>query len=258
MKKNIFFILIFIFLFTFSCTFNLFEGDVEANYKALKDPAEKIEYARQILAGGDKEKIATIIDLLKADITAGVFNGESTLLTAANQIVGNLLIAQSGFNNLVSNVISQIISSSSSGSDPDSNIITSIVDSNGDGNLTPDDLDAIKDILEDLAEAADYINNAAQSQPENLDLQLQNIIANLAAAVTTVFNSSEADENTLQQLADYFNGTSQNPPQGYDNITTNVNNISSSVNNILNNAPQDSIYYNIAQTLQQIFANIIS
>lgn len=257
MKKNIVFILIFIFLFSFSCTVNLFEGTVESNYNAIKDPAQKIEYARQILAGGDKDKIAKIIELLKADINNNKFSGDN--LAAANQIVGNLLISQSGFNDVVSNVISQLVTSSS-GSSGTTNIVTSIVDPNGDGNITTEDLSSLQGMLETLAQAATYINNAAQAQPQNLDLQLQNVIANLAAAATNIidFNNPDNTQTTIEQLQQYFSGQTNTPPPNYNQIQTNVNNIVSSVNNLLQYSQQGSVYYEFAQTLNQIFSNVIS
>ncbi|MEJ5273235.1 MAG: hypothetical protein WH035_03825 [Spirochaetota bacterium] len=253
MKKSFILISIFLFIFAFSCTFNLFEGDVESNYKSIKTPSEKIEYARQILASGDKEKISQVLALIKADLdaTPSIFTGDD--LIAANQIVGNLLVSESGFNDVVADVISTMISSSESNTAPD--LATTIVDTNGDGTLDQGEIDSIIAMAESLAEAAYYIDAAAEDQPENLDLQIQNVIANLAAAVTNISNLSEQQ---LEELTNYINGTSSTQPTFWSEIEQNINNAADSVNNLLNNAPQDSFYYGIAQALQQLFAGVNS
>lgn len=251
MKKSFIFILIFLFIFSFSCTFNLFEGSVESNYKAIKIPAEKIEYARQILAGGDTEKISTITALLKADIEAGYFSGDD--LTAANQIVGNLLVSESGFNDIVANAISSMATA-----DPDNppNLIMLLVDTNNDGTIDGTDLDGFVDMMEGLAEAAGYLNTAAQADSKNLDLQFQNILANLAAGAMTIYDITR-EEAELQALTDYLNGTSPTPPDSYTSIETNINNIVASVDNMLANCEdQNSFYYSIASALQSMFAGI--
>lgn len=250
MKKNLVIVIIFIFLFTFSCTFNLFEGSVEQNYKSIKKPAEKIEYARQILASGNSEKISKIIKLLKDDIEANppVFEGD--LLISAKQLVGNLLISESGFNDFISNAISTMISSSENNETPD--LITALVDSNGDGNITEEDLNSLKDMLTNIAQAAEYINEAAQANHENLDLQLQNVIANLAAAVVTISN---LQPEQFDQLSNYLeNGGT--PPSFWNDIANYFTNAESSVNNILENSDQNSFYYSIASSLSSIFSNI--
>ncbi len=253
MKKSFIFILIFLFIFSFSCTFNLFEGSVESNYKAIKIPAEKIEYARQILAGGDTEKISTITALLKADITAGVFGSDPALLAAANQIVGNLLVSESGFNDIVANAISSMATA-----DPDNppNLIMLLVDTNNDGTIDGTDLDGFVDMMEGLAEAAGYLNTAAQADSTNLDLQFQNVLANLAAGAMTIYDITR-EEAELQALTDYLNGTSPTPPDSYTSIETNINNIVASVDNMLANCEdQNSFYYSIASALQSMFAGI--
>lgn len=251
MKKSFIFILIFLFIFSFSCTFNLFEGSVESNYKAIKIPAEKIEYARQILAGGDKEKITTIIALLKADITAGIFSGDD--LTAANQIVGNLLVSESGFNDIVANAISSMTTA-----DPENppNLIMLLVDTNSDGTIDGTDLDGFVDMMEGLAEAADYLNEAAVADPTNLDLQFQNILANLAAGAMTFYQITQ-DESDMEALVNYLNGTNPTPPDSYNEIAENIDNIAASVDNMIYYCTDtNSFYYNIATALDNMFAAV--
>ncbi len=253
MKKSLILISIFLFIFAFSCTFNLFEGDVESNYKSIKTPSEKIEYARQILASGDEEKISKILALIKAylDAVPSIFTGDD--LIAANQIVGNLLISESGFGDVVSNIISTMASSSSGSESPE--LLEAIVDTDGDGTISQTDIDSLVQMATNLAEAADYINEAAEADPENLDLQFQNVIANLAAAMTSVSNLKEEEINAI---TDYLDGTSPTQPSSWDQISEYIYNASDSVNNLLNIAPQDSFYYGIAQSLQQLFAGVNS
>lgn len=250
MKKSIILSLIILFIFAFGCTFNLFEGSVETNYKSIKNPSEKIEYARQILAAGDPEKIATIIALLKADLDAGNVFTDLELEAAANQIVGNLIIAESGFNDLIANAISEVASSDpDSGEEPD--IVSALLDVDGNGEVDDTDLAALADIMQDLADAATYINDAAVADPENLDLQFQNVIANAAAIVVCL-----EDPENVQALNDYFDGTSTTLPNGLDNVQTNLDNIAASVDNMVANAPEGTFYYSIAQMLSEMFAGL--
>lgn len=249
MKKNLIFILIFIFIFSFSCTFNLFEGSVESNYKSIKTPSEKIEYARQILAAGDPEKIKTIIALLEDDIDNNVFSGPD--LAAANQIIGNLIIADSGFNDYIANAITEIISSQ--GGEEEPNLMLAILDSNGDGQVDSSDMDAFGEMMSQLAAAADYINVAATEDQTNVDLQFQNVIANFAAAVVTI-SDDLSDPQKQQEFQDYLNGTGPEP-DFISEIQQNLNNIQSSVQNMLY-APEGTFYYDIAQMLNEMFAGL--
>lgn len=249
MKKSLIFILIFLFIFSFSCTFNLFEGTVESNYKSIKTPSEKIEYAQQILAAGDSEKIATIIELLKADISDGVFENED--LIAANQIVGNLIIADSGFNDYIANAISEVINPETEG-EPD--LLLAIMDSDGSGTIDDNDLDAFVGMVEGLAEAADYINDAAQTDPTNVDLQFQNIIANFAAAVVKI--SGTLSNPTAQQDFQNYLENGGTPPFDLSTIQENLNNIKASVNNMLANTQEGTFYYDIASTLNAMFSGL--
>jgi len=250
MKKNLIFILIFIFIFSFSCTFNLFEGSVESNYKSIKTPSEKIEYARQILAAGDPEKIKTIIALLEDDIDNDVFSGPD--LAAANQIVGNLIIADSGFNDYIANAITEIISSQ--GGEEEPNLMLAILDSNGDGEITDSDMDAFGEMMSQLADAANYINEAAEADPTNVDLQFQNVIANFAAAVVNI-SDTLSDTTAQEQFQDYLDGTGPEP-DFILNIQTNLDNIQGSVQNMLSYAPEGTFYYDIAQMLNDMFAGL--
>jgi hypothetical protein len=251
MKKSLIFILIFLFIFSFSCTFNLFEGTVESNYKSIKTPSEKIEYAQQILAAGDSEKIKVIIDLLKADITAGIFNSDPKLKVAANQIVGNLIIADSGFNDYIANAISEVINPTE-GSNPD--LLTAILDSNGDGVVDTNDMEAFVGMATTLGYAAGYINTAAAADTTNVDLQFQNVIANFAAAIITV--SNELSDPTAQQEFQNYLENGGTPPFDLSTIQKNLNNIKAFVNNMLANTQEGTFYYDIASTLNAMFSGL--
>jgi len=249
MKKSLIFILIFLFIFSFSCTFNLFEGSVESNYKSIKTPSEKVEYAQQILAAGDPEKIKVIINLLKVDINAGVFEGSD--LIAANQIVGNLIIADSGFNDYIANAISEVINPETEG-EPD--LLLAIMDSDGSGTIDDNDLDAFVGMVEGLADAVKYINDAAAADPTNVDLQFQNVIANFAAAVVEI--SDDLTNPTAQQdFQKYLEGTGP-APSFISNIQDNLDNIKTSVNNMLANTQVGTFYYDIASMLSNIFSGL--
>jgi len=249
MKKSLIFILIFLFIFSFSCTFNLFEGSVESNYKSIKTPSEKVEYAQQILAAGDPEKIKVIINLLKVDINAGVFEGSD--LIAANQIVGNLIIADSGFNDYIANAISEVINPETEG-EPD--LLLAIMDSDGSGTIDDNDLDAFVGMVEGLADAVKYINDAAAADPTNVDLQFQNVIANFAAAVVEI--SDDLTNPTAQQdFQKYLEGTGP-APSFISNIQDNLDNIKTSVNNMLAYTQEGTFYYDIASMLKNIFSGL--
>ncbi len=267
MKKTAIFIFIFIFIFSFSCTFNLFEGDVEANYKSITDPAEKIEYSRQILAGGDNEKISVIIELLKADIeaTSSIFEGAN--LIAAKEIVGNLLITKSGFNDIVANIISEAASTSTDPNAPAPEFSTIILDADNDGTIEDTDIESFQQVIQNLAEAADYLNDAAQDDPDNLDLQFQNIIANMASAfVTFSDNLPEDDPNTTQNetdaqveaLVSYLNGTNPTQPTSYSTIELSIYNITDSIVNLQTYASTGSFYDQLASMLAKFFAGVLS
>jgi hypothetical protein len=249
MKKSLIFILIFLFIFSFSCTFNLFEGSVESNYKSIKTPSEKVEYAQQILAAGDSEKIATIIELLKADISDGVFENED--LIAANQIVGNLIIADSGFNDYIANAISEVINPETEG-EPD--LLLAIMDSDGSGTIDDNDLDAFVGMVEGLADAVKYINDAAAADPTNVDLQFQNVIANFAAAVVEISNYL-TNPTAQQDFQNYLEGTDP-APSFISDIQDNLDNIKTSVNNMLAYTQEGTFYYDIASMLNNIFSGL--
>ncbi|MFN3410833.1 MAG: hypothetical protein ACK4YF_01565, partial [Exilispira sp.] len=137
-----------------------------------------------------------------------------------------------------------------SGETPD--LITALADSNGDGSITDEDLNNLKDKIESLADASSYINDAAQSNPENVDLQLQNVIANLAAAVVKI---SEMQEEDMQALSNYLDGNGPQP-SFWSSIEVYFVNAENSVQNILTYSDPNSFYYSIAQSLNQLFSKI--
>ncbi len=270
MKKTAIFIFIFIFIFSFSCTFNLFEGDVEANYKSITDPAEKIEYSRQILAGGDNEKISVIIGLLKADIgddpSTSIFKGDN--LIAANEIVGNLLITESGFNDIVANIISEAASTSTDPNAPAPEFSTIILDADNDGTIEDTDIDSFQQVIQNLADAAYYLNEAAKDAPTNLDLQFQNIIANMASAFVSLSKDLPPDnpsttsvnetEEPVDALVSYLNGTNPTQPTSYSTIELSIYNITDSIVKLQTYATDDSFYDQLASMLAKFFAGVLS
>ncbi len=259
MKKSLIFTIILLFIFSFSCTFNLFEGDVETIYKSIKDPAKKIEYAQQILASENSEKIEKIVNLLKTDVEDGFFDDYPDLKTSAQQIVGSLLFAQSGFTEMISSAMTNIVSGmqEEGGETDPQNLINSLADFDGNGTIDESDFDSLEELFQTLAEATNYINDAAQADPDNLDLQLQNVIANFAAAIVEISENLN-NEESVQQLAEYLNGESSTAPDFIGEIQDFIDNIVQSIENMQQNSEEGSIYYEIANALSQLFSGVMN
>ena len=103
-------------VFLFGCEFNLFEASVETNYNNITDPATKLNYAEQVLLGGDADDISTILGLLEADFEKGVFRHEDDeLWIRANRIIGNAYVTSSGVEDIVTNVVTGLIATASCG-----------------------------------------------------------------------------------------------------------------------------------------------
>ena len=103
-------------VFLFGCEFNLFEASVETNYNNITDPATKLNYAEQVLLGGDADDISTILGLLEADFEKGVFRPEDDeLWIRANRIIGNAYVTSSGVEDIVTNVVTDLIATASCG-----------------------------------------------------------------------------------------------------------------------------------------------
>jgi hypothetical protein len=237
-------------VFVFGCEFNLFEASVETNYKNIKDPATRLNYAEQVLLGGNADDISTILDLLKADFEKDLFGTENDeLWIRANRIIGNAYVTSSGVEDIVTNVVTGLIATASSSETPE-DITTIIADIDGSGTVDEGDLALLADMLENMAEGAEYLNAAAQASPEDLDLQLENIIANLTAAIITVMNMEGDITAKMDAFSNYLE-TGNSGGWYFSEVEGNIQNAAYSVNNILDNATPGSPTYEIASALNE-------
>ena len=240
-------------VFLFGCEFNLFEATVEKNYSNIEDPATRLDYAEQVLLSGEAEEISAILNLLKTDFDAGIFGSEGDLYVRANRIIGNAYVTSSGVENIVTNVVTDLIATASSDETPE-DITTVIADIDGSGTVDEADLDVLADMLNNIADGADYLNAAAIASPEDTDLQLENIIANLAAAVITVM---KIDTENISGVMDAFsNYLATGDPGTYNflDVDTNIEAAANSVDNILNNADPGTPSHEVASALNDFLA----
>ncbi len=236
-------------VFVFGCEFNLFEASVETNYKNIKDPATRLNYAEQVLLGGNADDISTILGLLKADFEKDFFGTAGDLWIRASRIIGNAYVTSSGVENIVTNVVTGLIAAASSGENSD-DITNIIADIDGSGTVDEGDLALLADMLENMAEGAEYLDAAAQASPEDLDLQLENIIANLTAAVIIVMNMEGDITAKMDAFSNYLE-TGNSGGWYFSEVEGNIQNAAYSVNNILDNATPGSPTYEIASALNE-------
>ena len=240
-------------VFLFGCEFNLFEATVERNYSNIEDPATRLDYAEQVLLSGEAEDISAILVLLKIDFDAGIFGAAGDLYVRANRIIGNAYVTSSGVEDIVTNVVTDLIATASSAETPE-DITTVIADIDGSGTVNEADLDVLAVMLNNIAEGAGYLNDAAVASPEDTDLQLENIIANLAAAVITVM---KIDTENISGVMDAFsNYLATGDPGTYNflDVDTNIQAAANSVDNILNNADPGTPSHEVASALNDFLA----
>ncbi len=237
-------------VFLFGCEFNLFEATVEKNYSNIEDPATRLDYAEQVLLSGEAEEISTILNLLKTDFDAGIFGSEGDLYVRANRIIGNAYVTSSGVEDIVTNVVTDLIATASSDETPE-DITTVIADIDGSGTVDGADLDVLADMLTNIADGADYLNAAAIVSEEDTDLQLENIIANLAAAVITVMNM---DTELLDEFNTYLETGNDGGNDFFSDVLDNIEAAANSVDNILNYADPGTPSYEVASALNDFLA----
>ena len=244
-------------VFLFGCEFNLFEASVETNYNNITDPATKLNYAEQVLLGGDADDISTILGLLKADFENNIFGTEGDLWIRANRIIGNAYVTSSGVEDIVTNVVTDLIATASSGETSD-DITTIIADIDGSGTVDEGDLALLADMLTNMADGAVYLDAAAQASPDDLDLQLENIIANLTAAVIMVMNMDEGDiSSRMEDFSNYLE-TGIVGDYNFSDTIDYIQNAADSVDNILDNATAGSPSYEIASALNEFLNSFTS
>lgn len=236
-------------VFLFGCEFNLFEATVEKNYSNIEDPATRLDYAEQVLLSGEAEEISAILGLLKTDFKTGFFGSEGDLYVRANRIIGNAYVTSSGVEDIVTNVVTDLIATASSDETPE-DITTVIADIDGSGTVDEADLDVLANMLTNIAEGAGYLNEAAIASPGDTDLQLENIIANLAAAVITVMNM---DTELLDEFSTYLE-TGNDGGNYFSGVLVNIEAAANSVDNILNNADPGTPSYEVASALNDFLA----
>lgn len=237
-------------IFFFGCEFNLFEASVETNYKNIKDATTRLNYAEQVLLGGNADDISTILGLLEADFEKGLFGTAGDLWIRASRIIGNAYVTSSGVENIVTNVVTGLIATASSGENSD-DITNIIADIDGNGTVDEGDLALLADMLTNMAEGAVYLDAAAQASPDDLDLQLENIIANLTAAIITVMNM---DEDNIPAIMDAFSNYLETGNSGgyvFSTVEDNIQNAADSVDNILTYSEPGSPSYEIASALNE-------
>lgn len=105
-------------------------------------------------------------------------------------------------------------------------------------------------MLTNIAEGAGYLNEAAIASPGDTDLQLENIIANLAAAVITVMNM---DTELLDEFSTYLE-TGNDGGNDFSGVLVNIEAAANSVDNILNNADPGTPSYEVASALNDFLA----
>jgi len=245
-------------VFLFGCEFNLFEASVETNYNNITDPATKLNYAEQVLLGGDADDISTILGLLEADFEKGVFGPEDDeLWIRANRIIGNAYVTSSGVEDIVTNVVTDLIATASSDETPE-DITTVIADIDGSGTVDEGDLALLADMLTNMADGAGYLDAAADASPTDTDLQLENIIANLTAAVITVMEKYSNDISGAMNAFSNYLETGIDGGYDFSAAVGNIQNAADSVDNILDNATAGSPSYEIASALNEFLNSFTS
>ncbi len=241
-------------VFLFGCEFNLFEATVEKNYSNIEDPATRLDYAEQVLLSGEAEEISAILNLLKTDFEVGIFGSDGDpLWIKANRIIGNAYVTSSGVEDIVTNVVTDLIATASSDETP-GDITTVIADIDGSGTVDEADLDVLANMLNNIAEGAGYLNEAAIASPGDTDLQLENIIANLAAAVITVMNMDTENISGVMDAFSNYLATGDPGTYNFLDVDTNIEAAANSVDNILNNADPGTPSYEIASALNDFLA----
>lgn len=245
-------------LFLFGCEFNLFEASVETNYKNIKDPATRLNYAEQVLLGGNADDITIILGLLKADFEKGLFEPEGDeLWIRASRIIGNAYVTSSGVENIVTNVVTGLIAAASSGENSD-DITNIIADIDGSGTVDEGDLALLADMLENMADGAVYLDAAAQASPDDLDLQLENIIANLTAAVIIVMEKYPNDISGAMDAFSNYLETGNSGGYVFSDAVKYIQNAADSVDNILTYSEPGSPTYEIASALNEFLNSFTS
>lgn len=244
-------------VFLFGCEFNLFEASVETNYKNIKEPATRLNYAEQVLLGGNADDISTILGLLKADFEKDFFGTAGDLWIRASRIIGNAYVTSSGVENIVTNVVTGLIAAASSGENSD-DITNIIADIDGSGTVDEGDLALLADMLENMADGAVYLDAAADASPTDTDLQLENIIANLTAAVIIVMEKYPNDISGAMDAFSNYLETGNSGGYVFSDAVKYIQNAADSVDNILTYSEPGSPTYEIASALNEFLNSFTS